>query len=1543
MLYAGSWKMLFLEKAIENLLQDKDVKRAQYQELREACETALSDLKALRPNPESTESESGNNNGPAESSVKSSILPELDPTALIQVERTFRPFELACQATKNARLVISALDSLQKLVAYGHLRFSHTPLPLAVSPQHPSLEDRLVNAVANAFSGPHTDEQIQLQVLKALLTILTSSNVRVHDNSLLLSVRTCYNIYLASRNIINQTTAKATMSQILNYVFSAMESASAVQFPHYEGQTDDEARWMVVPILWDLVDNLVQREFLSPEMYRNMMQRDAYLVFRSLCKLSMKPLPEGTPDPKSHELRSKILSLELLLSILQNSGHAFQHNDIFVSAIKSYLCVALSQNGVSNVSEVFELSLALFISLLTKYRVHLKPQIEIFFKEICLNILEASSSSFEQKWMVVQGIGNICHDAQIVIDIFVNYDCDLEAANIFERLVDDLSKLAQGKQAYEIGATPNQLMQMRIRCLECLCFILKCMVEWCKEMYVNPHLTEKENNLETTESEESELASEDPTQLEKVKQRKFVLEYGIKLFSHKPGKGIKYLMDNGIVGKADKDVAIFLHKECNRLDKTAAGEYLGELENKELMYYYVDEINFADMDFVSALRLFLGNFRLPGEAQKIDRLMEKFASRYVECNPTQKLFKSADAAYVLAYSVIMLTTDLHSSNVKKKMTKEEFLKNNKGINDSEDIPPEYLGKIYDEIASNEIKMKGTSLANNKLVITDLKQRTLLWNRESESISQTAGALMESASSRCDAFTSAKRLDHVKPMFKLIWSPLLATFSVGLQSTDDMIVVQLCLEGIRCCIRLANIFHFTLERNAFIQALARFTLLTENSNVKEMRSKNIEAIKTLISVAHTDGNYLEHSWLDIMKCISQLEYAQLLGSLSTNGSDGSMDPNARLNLVNDMTSEANSQSIIVAVDRIFTGSKNLNGNAIVHFFTALCDVSKEEIGSKTNVRMYSLIKLVEISYYNMERIRLEWSRIWHVVGNHFNLVGCKDDQNVSFFAVDSLKQLSLKFLEKGELQNFHFQKDFLRPFEFIMKNNKSPQIRDMVIRCLSQMIQSQSQNIKSGWKNFFATFGLAASDDVESIVALSHQTTQRIVTKLISDNKLVLKESFQDCVKCLSEFACNQMLQDVAMESLQLIRKCAEFVNNHQEQFENFPGPRLSSSQVNGDQDEHAIARGNVWIRGWFPVLFELSCVINKSKLDIRTRSLTILFDIVKQHGQSFEENWWRDLYQVLFRIFEVGKFDLNDLSLRDHREWIDTTCNHALYAMTDVFSEFYDVLVRVVLTDLLSQYQWCIQQPNEQLSKSAISCFQTLVATNQNRMDQRTFALIISFLSETIKDTSVTVYQDEDIVVGRVHVHLDVLEVSMNVLTSTDYGQAMEEGHLWFEILIPEHFEVLRKLLRSLEQSFNESKTVLEVTPMGSRKRDVSIMVKQETKAAECLLLILIELCTSNLPSEYQKSLEKYFVGFLVDVLGYFLSITAKTQQEQWDRMLSSTLGQVLAFQESMFLSVMSSLYNLICDILSIGVSKDLRSVACQMLKRIGALYDIPK
>lgn len=407
---------------------------------------------------------------------------------------------------------------------------------------------------------------VQLQIIKALLTVVTSQHVEVHEGTVLMAVRTCYNIFLASKNLINQTTARATLTQMLNVIFMRMENQAiesevlsvtrnecktdiieegcnengkegtierkqSDQELSKETDTDVSNDYIIRDILEGIMDNIfVEADVKSSDSvtdnssvrstiarvpscesmdtqsendatvtakFAHVLQKDAFLVFRALCKLSMKPLPDGVPDPKSHELRSKILSLHLLLSILQNAGPVFRSNEMFVTAIKQYLCVALSKNGVSSIPEVFELSLAIFLALLCNFKMHLKMQIEVFFKEIFLNILETSSSSFEHKWMVIQALTRICGDAQSIVDIYVNYDCDLSAANLFERLVNDLSKIAQGRHALELGATPNQEKSMRIRGLECLVSILKCMVEWSKDLYVNPNLQSTVGEIRT--------------------------------------------------------------------------------------------------------------------------------------------------------------------------------------------------------------------------------------------------------------------------------------------------------------------------------------------------------------------------------------------------------------------------------------------------------------------------------------------------------------------------------------------------------------------------------------------------------------------------------------------------------------------------------------------------------------------------------------------------------------------------------------------------------------------------------------------------------------------------------------------------------------------------------------------------------------------------------------------------------------------------------------------------------------------------------------
>lgn len=92
------------------------------------------------------------------------------------------------------------------------------------------------------------------------------------------------------------------------------------------------------------------------------------------------------------------------------------------------------------------------------------------------------------------------------------------------------------------------------------------------------------------------------------------------MFNKKPRRGITFLQEQGLLGASHIEIAKWLHTD-DRLDKTFIGDFLGENDefSKEVMYSYVDLIDFANMDIVAALRHFLEGFRLPGEAQKIDR------------------------------------------------------------------------------------------------------------------------------------------------------------------------------------------------------------------------------------------------------------------------------------------------------------------------------------------------------------------------------------------------------------------------------------------------------------------------------------------------------------------------------------------------------------------------------------------------------------------------------------------------------------------------------------------------------------------------------------------------------------------------------------------------------------------------------------------------------------------------------------------------------------------------------------------------------------
>jgi len=194
------------------------------------------------------------------------------------------------------------------------------------------------------------------------------------------------------------------------------------------------------------------------------------------------------------------------------------------------------------------------------------------------------------------------------------------------------------------------------------------------------------------------------------------IDQAVVLFNQKPKTGFEFLLRERLCKDREKDFAYFMLVTMG-LDKTLIGEVLGGGGKPDLavLQAYVDLLDFTSTPFDTALRLFLSRFRLPGEAQKIDRIINAFSQRYYADNPA--LFPNQDTPYVLAFSLIMLNTDRHSDKIpeKRKMTKEQFIRNNREVLAT--MPEQYLGEMYERIAAEalETKTEGLEVVYKRLV------------------------------------------------------------------------------------------------------------------------------------------------------------------------------------------------------------------------------------------------------------------------------------------------------------------------------------------------------------------------------------------------------------------------------------------------------------------------------------------------------------------------------------------------------------------------------------------------------------------------------------------------------------------------------------------------------------------------------------------------------------------------------------------------------------------------------------------------------------
>ncbi|KAI9819782.1 MAG: hypothetical protein M1832_003857 [Thelocarpon impressellum] len=170
---------------------------------------------------------------------------------------------------------------------------------------------------------------------------------------------------------------------------------------------------------------------------------------------------------------------------------------------------------------------------------------------------------------------------------------------------------------------------------------------------------------------------------------------------------------------------------------------------------YMRSFAFFEDPMDMAIRKLLMELELPKETQQIDRVLQGFADRYHECNPG--IYASSEQAYFIAFSLLILHTDVFNKNNKHKMLKPDYLKNTKGEGVSEDV----LECFYDNISYTPFIHVEDDLDINGERIVAQKTRKAIFPRGSTEVAK------RSPKAPVDPYTLIidHKLDTLRPSLK----------------------------------------------------------------------------------------------------------------------------------------------------------------------------------------------------------------------------------------------------------------------------------------------------------------------------------------------------------------------------------------------------------------------------------------------------------------------------------------------------------------------------------------------------------------------------------------------------------------------------------------------------------------------------------------------------------------------------------------------------------------------------------------------------------
>uniref|UniRef100_A0A146LBA7 Golgi-specific brefeldin A-resistance guanine nucleotide exchange factor 1 n=1 Tax=Lygus hesperus TaxID=30085 RepID=A0A146LBA7_LYGHE len=811
----------------------------------------------------------------------------------------------------------------------------------------------------------------------------------------------------------------------------------------------------------------------------------------SLCN----PLEKNNSDAMIH------MGLTLITVAFEVSADSVSKFPSLMLIVKDDICRNLFSLMTTERLPVFSAVLQASFLLFESLRTHLKFQLEHYLTKLSEIIVSDSPKIlYEHREIALESLVQMWRIPGLVTELYLNYDCCLYCPNLYEELTNLLSK-----NAFPVSGIFNT----HLLSLDALLTVIDSIESHCNSRILNERngtssggtigeeMLDHSSNYILRTGTRQKISQNIPSheELMAVKRKKKLLATGTEHFNSKPKKGIQFLQEHHLLSTPldPKEVVHFL-RENPHLDKKMIGEYISNRANLSVLDCFVKSFDFNDLRVDEALRLYLETFRLPGESPLISLLMEHFAEHWHKCN--NEPFANPDAAFTLAYAVIMLNVDQHNHNAKKQnvpMTVDDFKRNLKNVNGGQDFDGEMLDEMYTSIKNEEIVMPAEQ--------TGLVRENYLWN-----------VLLRRGASKDGLYIYAPNglLDH--DLFSLIWSPAVSALSTLYDKAKDPAIYQKAISGFRKCAMISAHYGMSNDFDNLIVTLCKFTALHTYLDDKSDSPESLSiafgenhkaklAAKTVFNLAHRHGDIIRDSWRNILECVLQLyrckllpkklveaeDFIELSGKISLVREEIQMNQKIETGIFSSlysymiMGSEQNTQKGPSAEDdeairlarkciedchleQLITESKFLRLDSLQHFAKALVTASYGPEGHVSLGSSYSedtavffLELLLKVVIENRDRISTMWSSIReHIYTLLMGAAAC-DHHFLVERSVVGLLRLAIRLMHREDMSPMVLQS--LRML-LLLKGSTLTRVSRQVSYGMYELLKTSAANIHS---------------------------------------------------------------------------------------------------------------------------------------------------------------------------------------------------------------------------------------------------------------------------------------------------------------------------------------------------------------------------------------------------------------------------------------------------------------------------------------------------